>query len=460
MADSLLPLILAMIQLMCVIVVAAYLLTRSRFFASVLDGHPTVKIQIVLILFFGALSIYGTMGGIEIMGAVINVRDLGPMVAGLIGGPVVGLGAGLIGAAYRSTLDGFTVIPCVTATLLAGLFGGLIWLYNKRKFVPIYIAVLFAALMEGLHMLLTLAIARPFSDALALVETISVPMILANAVGVFIFAFIIKNLEHERKMQAERDTLVQEVAKKNTELAIAAEIQQSFLPKNIPPVEGFEVAGKSVMAKEVGGDFFDVIPFEVVALGPRRMGILIADVSGKGIPAALFMALSRIIVRVNATWHKDEPAQAIHDANNLIAADATAGMFVTLFYGVLDHDRKALTYVNAGHNPPIVYHAADATLTELEATGIALGIQEDSAYTSETCPLAAGDVIVLYTDGITEALNEAGAMYGEERLHGVIRASVDRSAKEILERILSDVDAFSGSAPQYDDITLMVIRVK
>lgn len=459
MANTILPLILAMVQLMCVIVVAAYLLTRSRFFVSVLEGHPAIKIQIFLIVFFGALSIYGTMGGIEIMGAVINVRDLGPMVGGLVGGPVVGLGAGLIGAAYRASLGGFTVIPCVIATVLAGFFGGIIWLANKKKFVPILIAVVFAVLMESLHMLLTLIIAQPFSAALALVETIWVPMAVANGLGVLIFAFIIKNLENERKMQAEKDTLVREMAKKNTELAIAAEIQQSFLPKTIPKVEGFDVAGKSVMAKEVGGDFFDVIPFEVVSLGSKRMGILIADVSGKGVPAALFMALSRIIVRVSATWHRDDPAQAIYQANNLIAADATQGMFVTLFYGILDHDKKTITCVNAGHNPPILYRAADGTLIEFEGTGMALGAKENSPYTSKAFPLAADDVLVLYTDGITEANNEQGAMYGEDRLRAVITSSAGRAAGEILDAILADVKTFSGSAPQYDDITLMVIRV-
>jgi len=444
---------------MCVIVVAAYLLTRSRFFLSVLDGHPAIKIQAFLIVFFGALSIYGTMGGVEIMGAVINVRDLGPMVGGLVGGPVVGLGAGLIGAAYRASIGGFSVVPCVTATLLAGLFGGIIWYLNKRRFVPIHIAVIFAALMESLHMLLTLALAKPFSAALTLVQTIWIPMILANAIGVLIFAFIIKNLENERKMAAERDTLVREMARKNTELSIAAEIQQSFLPATIPQVEGFDVAGKSVMAKEVGGDFFDVIPFEVVSLDNNRMGILIADVSGKGIPAALFMALSRIIVRVNATWHRDDPALAIHDANNLIAADATAGMFVTLFYGVLDHKSNSITFVNAGHNPPVLYHAANRTISELDATGMALGAVKDAPYQSKVCPLKTGDVLVLYTDGITEGQNEKGEMFGEIRLQESIRAAVDLPAKEILSRILDDLNKFCGSAPQYDDITLMVIRV-
>ena len=450
-----------LVQIMCVIVVVAYLLTRSRFFSDVLDGHATVKIQLVLIVIFGALSIYGTdsVKGVEVLGAIVNVRDLGPMVGGLIGGPFVGLGAGLIGAAYRSTLGGVTVVPCTIATILAGLFGGLIWLANHRRFVGIKIAVLFAVLMESLHMGLTLLLVQPFSDALKIVSNVALPMILANAIGVFIFAFIITNLQNERRMQSERDTLMREIEHKNTELAIAAEIQQSFLPDTISQVEGFEVAAKSIMAKEVGGDFFDVIPFEIVPIKPGRMGILIADVSGKGIPAALFMALSRIVVRVNATWYADDPALAIHDANNLIAADSKAGMFVTLFYGILDHTSHTFTYVNAGHNPPIVYHPGDGTLSELAATGIAMGVITDAEYVSNEKPLAPGDVVVLYTDGITEAMNAREEMFGEERLYEVVRHVNGRNSGEILTNILNVVKEFTGDYPQSDDITLMVVRV-
>lgn len=459
MATTVFSSLLVLLQVMCVIVVVAYLLTRSRFFISVLKGHPTLKMQLLLIAIFGILSVYGTVSGFEIAGARINVRDLGPIMGGLIGGPVVGLGAGLIGAAYRASLGGFTVVPCVTATILAGLFGGLIWLLNKRRFVPIYIAVIFAILMESFHMLLTLAICRPFSAALEVVANVALPMILANAVGVFIFAFIVKNLEKEQQMQEERDTFMREIERKNTELAIAAEIQQSFLPDKIKPVEGFDVAAKSVMAKEVGGDFFDVIPLEMIPMGSGRMGILIADVSGKGIPAALFMALSRIVVRVNATWHAERPALAIHDANNLIAADSKAGMFVTLFYGILDNKLRTLTYVNAGHNPPIVYHAADESFHILEATGIAMGAMEDSDYDAKTRQLEKGDIVVLYTDGITEAMNNQGEMFGEDRLCAVIKASTEKPANMILSGILDEVLAFCETAPQFDDITLMVVRV-
>jgi sigma-B regulation protein RsbU (phosphoserine phosphatase) len=232
--------------------------------------------------------------------------------------------------------------------------------------------VLFAIIMEGFHMLLVLTLCRPFDQAVIVVSAVALPIILANAAGMFVFAFIIENLQNERKMQAERDTLLREMERKNTELAIAAEIQKSFLPDTITQIEGYDIAARSVMAKEVGGDFFDVIPLEVVPLGTGKLGIMIADVSGKGIPAALFMALSRIVVRVNAMWYASKPAVAIRDANTIISHDAKSGMFVTLFYGLMDSASRTFTYVNAGHNPPIHYSAADGTLSELKP-GITMG---------------------------------------------------------------------------------------
>jgi phosphoserine phosphatase RsbU/P len=199
-----------LLQLMCVIIVVAYLLTRSRIFPEILDGHPTIVTQIILVLLFGALSVYGTISGIDFMGSVVNVRDLGPMLAGLLAGPWVGVGAGLIGAAYRFSMGGITVYSCSVTAIFAGLFGGLIWLYYKRKFAGWKIAVLFAILMEVFHMVLTLLIARPFDAALAIVENVYLPMIIANAVGMYLFCIMLENVRSERNLQAERDTLLQE----------------------------------------------------------------------------------------------------------------------------------------------------------------------------------------------------------------------------------------------------------
>ncbi|HEX3002315.1 MAG TPA: SpoIIE family protein phosphatase [Methanoregula sp.] len=459
MAATILSSLIVLLQLMCVIIVAAYLLTRSRFFPEVLEGRLSFKVQVILIIFFGALSVYGTVAGFEVNGAIINVRDLGPMLAGLLGGPVVGVGAGLIGAIHRMSLGGFTVYSCSLATVLAGLFGGLIWLARKRKFAGITIAVIFAIAMEAFHMLLTVAICTPFEKAVAVVELVSIPMIAANAAGIFVFAFIIENLKTERRMQAERDTLVKEIQRKDTELSIAAEIQQSFLPEAMIPLNGFDIAGRNVMAKEVGGDFFDVIPLEVIPISQHRLGLMIADVSGKGIPAALFMALSRIVVRVNGSWYPDQPAEAIRRANTIISADSKSGMFVTLFYATLNAENRVLTYVNAGHNPPLLSHA-DGSFEELEATGMAMGALKEAVYTEGRKILERGDILVMYTDGITEAENNRQEMFGEARLRDAIARSRGMDSKTMMAKILDEVRAFSGDHPQSDDITLMIIRTE
>ena len=255
----------------------------------------------------------------------------------------------------------------------------------------------------------------------------------------------------------ERREMEGRLARSNAELQIAAEIQQSFLPEIIPQITGFDIAARSVMAKEVGGDFFDVIPFEIIPLEKGTLGILIADVSGKGVPAALFMALSRIVVRVNALWHRD-PARAIFDANNIIAQDSKAGMFVTLFYGTLSEKNRTLTYVNAGHNPPVVYRNKDGSIEELLPTGIVLGAVERREYFSRTIDIGPDDVIVMYTDGITESINARVEMFGEERLYSIIRQNARLPAREILTKILEGVQQFTGDVPQFDDITLMVIK--
>ena len=190
-----------LLQLMCVIIVAAYLLTRSRIFPEILDGRATITTQIILVIFFGALSVYGSISGIEFLGSVVNVRDLGPMLAGLLAGPWVGMGAGAIGAAYRLSLGGLTVIPCSITAIFAGLFGGLIWLYCKKKFAGWKIAVVFAVLMEVFHMVLTLVLVQPFESALTIVSRVYIPMILANAVGMYLFCLMVEHFRHEKKLK-------------------------------------------------------------------------------------------------------------------------------------------------------------------------------------------------------------------------------------------------------------------
>jgi len=248
-----------------------------------------------------------------------------------------------------------------------------------------------------------------------------------------------------------------EIEKGKSELRIAAEIQQDFLPATLPQPDRFSIAAKNIPAKVVGGDFFDVIPLEDTGGNGQKTGVLIADVSGKGMPAALFMALSGIVIRVLATTYP-RPSDVITAANAIISANSKSGMFVTLFYGVLKSSPLAISFINAGHNPPLLFRAG--TVEELQATGVALGAIEDCCYEQYSAALAPGDILVLYTDGITEALNDKEEMFGTDRLIQAVGKNSTGSPQEIVDAVIEGVLAFVGSEPQYDDITMMVIKVR
>ena len=274
---------------------------------------------------------------------------------------------------------------------------------------------------------------------------------LYNSLGETVGAIeTVRDITERREMEGR-------LARSSAELQIAADIQRSFLPEVIPKVPMFDIAARSVMAKEVGGDFFDVIPFEIMVLDKGTIGLLVADVSGKGVPAALFMALSRIVVRVNALWHQD-PAKVIYHSNNTITQDSKAGMFVTLFFGMLKEKDRTLTYVNAGQNPPLVFRSSTKTIEKLMPTGICLGVMEDQDYESRTVAIEKDDVLVMYTDGITESINSQEELFGENRLIEILRNNAHLPAQAILERILSEVKGFATGMPQFDDMTLLVVK--
>ena len=197
--------LLILIDKICVIVVAAYLTTRTRHFSELLEGKLTLKNRAVMILTFGAFSVFGTVSGVEVFGVIANVRDLGPMIAGLAGGPLVGLGAGLIGGGYRYLLGGFTGLPCSIATIFAGVLGGAVYMLNRQKFVGVRGAVIFSVFVETFHMLLVLLISEPRSEAVMVVRETGIPMIASNATGMLIFAFMISNLIKERETKEEAD---------------------------------------------------------------------------------------------------------------------------------------------------------------------------------------------------------------------------------------------------------------
>jgi sigma-B regulation protein RsbU (phosphoserine phosphatase) len=239
------------------------------------------------------------------------------------------------------------------------------------------------------------------------------------------------------------------------ELALAGEIQASFLPSEVPDIPGWQFAAMLKPARETSGDFYDLIPL------PRgRFGILVADVTDKGTAAALYMALSCTLVRTYAPEYDSQPELMFDAVHRRILTDTNTKQFVTVFYGVLDPATGMLTYANAGHNPPYLLSSRDGSqVRELENTGLPLGLRmfKDLTWECQDVQLASGDVLVLYSDGVVEAQDREEELFEEERLIEVAQANLGCSAQEIQDAILTEVHGFTGDAPQHDDLTLLVV---
>ncbi|UCH61353.1 MAG: SpoIIE family protein phosphatase [Anaerolineales bacterium] len=240
------------------------------------------------------------------------------------------------------------------------------------------------------------------------------------------------------------------------ELAEAARVQASFMPVSAPSIPGWDLSARLVPARETSGDFFDFIP-----LPNGNLGIVIADVTDKGMGAALFMAMASTLIRTYASLYPTLPAFAMGVVNERIQADTGGSMHVTAFYGVLEPDTGRLSYVNAGHNPPYVLSSRKGKpFDRLKATGTPLGVSEKNYLQQKVIKLSPVDMLLLYTDGIVEARNPAGSYFGDQRLFATARSSGSRSAREVQEAVFAEVYKFLGGASVEDDMALMVVSRK
>ncbi len=240
------------------------------------------------------------------------------------------------------------------------------------------------------------------------------------------------------------------------DLEIARDIQRILLPAEAPGIRGFEISGVNVPARQVSGDYFDYIKVD-----EERLGVAIADVSGKGVPASLIMAICRSVLRSQAAQNAS-PADVLRKVNRQLYPDIKEDMFISMAYLILDHVRATVTLSRAGHDAPMLYKRATQTVTPLKPPGMVLGIDSGSVFDRITgdfdVPLERGDCLVLYTDGVTEALDSEGLEFGMDRMIQSVRASAVHGASAIVTRVIEDVRNFAGAQPQHDDITMIAIR--
>ena len=240
------------------------------------------------------------------------------------------------------------------------------------------------------------------------------------------------------------------------DLEIARDIQRILLPAEAPAINGFQISGINVPAHQVSGDYFDYIHVD-----EERLGVVIADVSGKGVPASLIMAICRSVLRAEAA-RNPSPADVLRKVNRQLYPDIKEDMFISMAYLILDHERDGVTLARGGHDAPLLYKRQLQRVTPVKSPGMVLGIDSGNVFDRLTVdfavPLERDDCLVLYTDGVTEALNTEGDEFGLGRTIESVRASATDGAQAIVKRVIDDVHNFIGSTPQNDDITLIAIR--
>ncbi|MEP7014286.1 MAG: GAF domain-containing SpoIIE family protein phosphatase [Verrucomicrobiota bacterium] len=240
------------------------------------------------------------------------------------------------------------------------------------------------------------------------------------------------------------------------DLEIARDIQRVLLPTEPPKVNGFEISGLSIPARQVSGDYFDYINVD-----QERLGLAIADVSGKGVPASLIMAICRSVLRSEAAKNPS-PADVLQKVNRQLYPDIKEDMFISMAYLILDHTRSSIVLARAGHDAPLLYKRASQAVEKLKPPGMVVGIDSGSVFDRITqdfnVPIEQGDCLLLYTDGVTEALNSEGDEFGIDRMIESVRASAGNTAQGIIGHVIEEVRNFAGTTAQHDDITLIVIR--
>ena len=440
-----------LIGTMAVITVIMEFITASHLFPEENKRQIKMKQLLLVGLIGGLFGIYANIAGTEVNGAMITVRDAGPMLSGYLGGPFSGFLAGLICGIHRYFMGGITAEACVIATCSIGTFTGLYFETHRNESINPYKAIIIGLVCEVFHLGVVLLMVTPLATAMDIVKAIAIPFLIVNPLGFALMIIIMDYLQKQRKMRIEQGRLT-------SDLETAKVLQQSLLPvinENYPckaANDAFSIGAFIKPARRIGGDFYDFF-----FVDHNHFAFLISDVSGKGITAAMFMTSSKTTLHNCVRDFKDLP-EAISVANNFICSNNETGMFVTSWIGVLDIEKKTLSYICAGHNKPVLIHGGKAEYLTGKSNFI-LGGMEDMKYSPGEIQLEKGDVLYLYTDGVSEATNSDNELYGEERLQNCLNMHTEASPDDIIKAVDDDINKFVDGYQQADDITMLAIKI-
>ncbi len=366
---------------------------------------------------------------------------------------------------YRSQLALILILPFILQVSLGGFGpsgGVIIWsilspigalmFAGPTRAIPWFIAYALLMAISGLHGGVT-----SWQQA-SLPDTVVVFSFAMNIGGVSAIVFFLLRYFVQAREQA-MAALDKEHQRVRHSLSLAMEVQQNLLPKTNPQIDGIDLAGKSIYCDETGGDYYDFL--EVGNPAEGKIGVVVGDVSDHGIPSALLMATARALFRQRCSAF-GQIDRAVSDVNQQLAADVKdSGRFMTLFYAEIERPNKVIRWVNAGHEPAMIYDPATETFSDLNGgNNLALGVFEYTEFKEAHRKIAPGQIIVIATDGIWEARNPEGEMFSKDRIHKIIRQNASASATEIQNLIFESLRHFQKEAKLEDDLTLVVVKIK
>jgi len=474
-----LEMIVKLIGAIAVIDLMAVLLAGTHSFSNLANGKNRTVRHVLLGVTGGLFGIYATMAGYAMpSGAQISIRDVGALIGGALGGPIGGLIAGFMAAFFRlfypfvtaglngTHVESFssailtgTTIPCAISTLIIGVASGFLHeKFKKAKHRGAW-GCLMGFVAEVFHLTLAFAylcipiesIGRVGGAAYAwgALKELIIPFLLSNAFAFGILIYVFDKMRDYSKTETHAKQV-------EGELNVATSIQNSMLPQIFPDFPGrkeFEIFASMAPAKEVGGDFYDFF-----FVDEDHFVFLIADVSGKGVPAALFMVIAKTLIKNNL--QSGLPiGEALNRTNQQLLEGDEQRMFVTAWVGLLKLSTGELSYVNCGHNPPLLSRKGLPFAFVKDRSGFVLAGSKKTQYKVFETKLNPGDRLFLYTDGITEAMNKDNAQYGEERLLNFATSYPEgNKPAEVIADLSKDVKAFVGEAVQSDVMTMLSLH--